>query len=362
MIGGLALSRPLLHWLRQDPAWPQLSAVLRARVAWQAGWGSLNARLSRTLDRGEADQTTLQDPLLIVGPWRSGTTVMHELLSAATGYTTPLTWQCMNANAFRLGAPRASSVTLARPMDGLEIRPDSPQEDEFALLTLGAPSAYRAFWMPHRIGELHDTLSPDYWLANTQWLPLWEGFLRGVLRSSGTEVRQPLILKSPNHTYRLPAILRRFPGARVVWMARCASDVLASNRKMWRAMFDAHGLTPMNDHALDAFLLRALQSTTRLLAWCGDHLPRTQWCVVRHDALLTAPNAILRAVCRHLLGESLVDTTALANAVMHTAQGRVEHYAPTLNLDSTFARAVHQLDTMQTHASTRFGLPLSGPG
>ena len=347
MSGGLGLSRPLLHWLRQDAAWPQLAAVLRARIAWQAGWGSLNARLSQALDRSAADQPALQDPVLIVGPWRSGTTVMHELLTAASGCTTPLTWQCMNACAFQLGAPRAATAALARPMDGLQIRHDSPQEDEFALLTLGVPSAYRGFWMPHRIGQLHDTLSAAYWLADPSWLPVWEAFLRGVLRSRGAAARQPLILKSPNHSFRLPAILRRFPKARVVWMARRGSDVLASNRKMWRAMFDAHGLTPPDHAALDAFLAAALRGATQSLEWCGEHLPPAQWCVVRHEALLATPQATVQAVCRQLAGGLAIDATALERAVAATAKGRVERYDALTTIDPVTEHAVQQLDAAQ---------------
>jgi hypothetical protein len=347
MSGGLASSRPLLRWLRQDPAWSRLPAALRARIVWQASWGSVNARLSQASDRHLADQPALQDPLLIVGPWRSGTTVMHELLTAATRSTTPLTWQCMNACAFELSTPHAAVAVLPRPMDGLEIRADSPQEDEFALLTLGVPSAYRAFWMPHRIGELHDTLSPAYWLADRHWLPVWERFLRGVLRSCGAAARQPLILKSPSHTYRLPAILRRYPSARVVWMARTASDVLASNRKMWRAMFDVHGLTRPDSVALDAFLAVALRGAAQVLAWCGEHLPSAQWCVVRHEALLTDPRQTVQAVCRQLSAGQAIDDAALARAVAATANGRVERYDSATKLDPISASAVQQLDSAQ---------------
>lgn len=355
MSGGLALSRPLLAWLRQDPAWSQLPAARRARMAWQAGWGSLNLRLAGSLAAQAAPtQAVLQDPVLIVGPWRSGTTVMHELLTAATGCAAPLTSQCMNACAFQLGSPRAATATLARPMDGLEIRHDSPQEDEFALLTLGVPSAYRAFWMPQRIAELQHTLGLDYWLNNPDWLPEWESFLRGVLRSAGAAARQPLILKSPNHSFRLPAILRRFPNSRVVWMARSAADVMASNRKMWRAMFERHGLTQIDTAALDAFLAAALDACAHSLAWCVDHLPPKQWAVVDHASLLAEPQQCLRALCRHLMRDLAFDEAALTLAVARTARGRVERYADALHENAAARAAVQRLDAAQALAVSRF--------
>ena len=250
----LAGSRPLLAWLRAHPSWRALPLALRSRIAWQAQWGSLNARLAAA---SAPAAVPLRDPLLIAGPWRSGTTVMHELLTAATGWPTPRTWQCMNACAFQLGRPASGNAVLARPMDGLAIRADSPQEDEFALLTLGVDSAYRAFWMPQRLDELTYTLDPDWWLAHPRWLESWEAFLQGVLRAeAGDRGDRRLILKSPNHTYRLRAIRARYPSVQVVWMARRATDVFLSNRKMWRSMFAAHALpnARIDDAALDAFL------------------------------------------------------------------------------------------------------------
>lgn len=354
MSGTLTLSRLLLNWLREDPAWRKLPIALRAQIQWQAGWGSVNTRLCSALAHGAADPVLLQDPLLIVGPWRSSTTVMHELLVAASGCATPLTWQCMNACAFQLGSPRAATASLARPMDGLEIRNDSPQEDEFALLTLGVPSAYRAFWLPQRIAELQHTLDLDYWVDNPDWLPVWESFLRGVLRSAGTAARQPLILKSPNHSFRLPAILRRFPRARVVWMARSATDVLASNRKMWRAMFERHGLTPIDAAALDAFLAAALDACAHSLAWCEEHLPPAQWAVVDHASLVAAPQPSLRALCRHLLRDLPFDEAALALAVARTARGRIERYADASHEHADATAAVQRLDAAQARAITRF--------
>ena len=106
----LALTPPLLAWLRQDPSWSSLPWAWRAAQRWRAAWSGLNARQSEALAN---PAIPLQDPVFIVGPWRSGTTVMHELLTAATGCATPLTWQCMNAPAFRLASRPPNHVAIA---------------------------------------------------------------------------------------------------------------------------------------------------------------------------------------------------------------------------------------------------------
>jgi len=322
----LATSLPLRAWLRQDAHWRQQPLGWRVRQAWLAGLGSLNARLSAAI-AGQGEAVDLQDPVLIVGPWRSGTTVMHELLTAATGCATPLTWQCMNACAFQLGRPRHKATAIARPMDGLEIHDDSPQEDEFALLALGADSAYRAFWMPHRLGELGHTLERAHWVEHREWLLPWETFLRGVIATADAETAtQPLILKSPNHTYRIGSILQRFPRARLVWMARDPGQVFMSNRKMWTAMFEAHGITQPQPGALDAFLLQAIDSAAQILQWCVDTLAPDQLVVVPHEALLSNPAAAVNASIERLALPRTGGHEVLQAALARMRSGRVETY------------------------------------
>jgi omega-hydroxy-beta-dihydromenaquinone-9 sulfotransferase len=330
MSGDLALSRPLLAWLRTDPAWPTLPGALRARLVWQATWGSVNARLGGATANGAA---ALDDPLLVLGPWRSGTTVMHELLVAATGCAAPLTWQCMNACAFELGAPPRRGLALARPMDGLEVRANSPQEDEFALLTLGVASSYRAFWMPHRLSELGATLDASYWLDDAAWWPVWHSFLLGVLRRAGPGAAQPLILKSPNHTWRMAAIRRRHPGAREVWMLRDPVQVFHSNRKMWSAMFAAHALSAPRDGELDDFLCRALHGAAAALRETIDGAADpSRVCFVPHDALLTRPAAVIDSLIERLRLPRAADSRGLRDALQRVARGRIERHDAALPL------------------------------
>lgn len=349
----IAATLDLQAWLGADPAWRSLPPAWRWGHAWRAAWGSLNARLSAAVADSAHDQP-LRDPLLIAGPWRSGTTVMHELLAAASGCATPRTWQCMNACAFQLQphAPRAGA--MARPMDGLEIRPDSPQEDEFALLTLGVPSAYRTFLMPHRIAELMPTIDPAYWAADTAWLVPWERFLRGVLRTGG-QARQPLILKSPSHTYRLPAILKRFPATRVVWMARPAAEVFLSNRQMWRTMIDAYGLTPPDLTALDTFLARALQAASGMLDWCEAQLPTGQWFMVRQQQLLAQPEQTLNASWARLGFDAPPDRIALSAAIDRNDIGHVSARPPQA-LPADAAAAARRLDATVERLWPRHGM------
>jgi len=344
--GSLSITRPLLQWLQADPAWHALPLRQRAWLQWQARLGSLNARLaSAAAISPAAPASALAAPVLVLGPWRSGTTVMHELLAAATGLATPRTWQCMNATRFTtLPSGQRAQAVVARPMDGLAVDAQSPQEDEFALLTLGAESAYRAFWMPHRIEQLHATLDQAHWLANDGWLRTWEQFLAGVLRST-PPARQPLLLKSPNHSFRLHAIQRHWPGTRVVWMVRDGATVAHSNLKMWRTMGQQHGLTTARPGALEAFIAQALRACAQTLDQAALAPSQAPWACVQAARLRLDGEAVVHEVHAQLQLPGAVDGPALQAAVARTARGREDSY--TGALPEVLMSAVREFDAAQ---------------
>jgi len=344
----LPISQPLLTWLQQPPAaWSRLPLTTRARLRWTSHWNTWNLRLSR--DRLPAGRPPEPAPWLILGAWRSGTTVMHELLAAATGLPTPETWQCMSACSFALlGAP-PRNVAIARPMDGLQVGPRSPQEDEFALLSMGVDSAYRAFLQPDRLGELAHTLEGAHWLADDGWLASLEAFL-ALCRLGQAGVTRPMLLKSPNHTFRLQSLLRRWPGAPIVWMLRDPSAVFHSNRKMWRQMIQTHrldGQTTMPDAALDDFLARALQQCAGQLRWLVQQ-PAVNWSLCAQEDLQQDPHGAVRRQLDQLAPGQPVDEAALAQALTRTGAGRIERY--TGELPAAARAAIDALAAAQAEA------------
>src|SRR5215472_10769897 len=173
LYGGRALTEWILAGGRPDTA----PFAHRARLRWQASWFELNWR---TASARLQSLPLPADPVFIVGPWRSGTTALHELLAAATQWPTPQTWQCFNPSTCFLvkAAPRAA--TIARPMDAGIISSRSPQEDEFATLLLGEESVYRGFIDPRRLPECAARLWSADDKADASSLSRWQIFLRGV--------------------------------------------------------------------------------------------------------------------------------------------------------------------------------------
>ncbi len=334
----------LLKWLQEGSGWKRLSWPLRVRLHWMAAWAGLNHRLSLSHTQ---HCPPLQDPVFVLGPWRSGSTAMHELLVAATGLPTPQTWQCMNAPAFALRRAPTAAPRTARPMDGLLVSALTPQEDEFALLSLGGDSLYRAFWQPDRCAELLPLLLAQHWQQHTQrWLPDWERFLQGVLHSLGRS-DEPLLLKSPNHSLRWAALRHRFPTARAVWMLRNAANVYHSNLKMWRQMAALHGLAPAPDGALEDLLSAALHAVAAALraAMQSERPPVLVW----QEHLREHPREAVQSVCSALDLPAQLDGPAFVAALEAVAKGRTDHYRDQ-QLPEPAAAGVAALDHAQAEA------------
>ena len=65
--------------------------------------------------------------IFIVGYWRSGTTLLHELLCSDTRYTFPTTYACMNPHHFVLTQANELKKKLPatkRPMDDVVVSPE----------------------------------------------------------------------------------------------------------------------------------------------------------------------------------------------------------------------------------------------
>jgi hypothetical protein len=238
------------------------------------------------------------DPVFIVGLWRSGTTVFHELLTAVTGWTTPQTWQCFNPSTCFLSRPPSIDGTIDRPMDRGQISNLGPQEDEFAVLLLGEPSVYRAFIDPRRLCECAEELWPTHGRApNGDALPRWRDFLRGL---NSPAVGTPLLLKSPTHTFRLPLLQALFPRAKFVWVGRHTGEMLTSNLRMWHAMVASHGLWACPDPVLDDFLRAMVRACAGVLTRCLDEMPRESMLWIDFQQLRANPAQVLQRVLRFL--------------------------------------------------------------
>ena len=85
------------------------------------------------------------EAVFVLGFWRAGTTFLHELLCLDDRFAYPTTYACFHPHHFVFTEKFVSACQVGevrRPQDQMTTGWRTPQEDEFALLCLGARSPY----------------------------------------------------------------------------------------------------------------------------------------------------------------------------------------------------------------------------
>ena len=187
-------------------------------------WGNLAYRLSglghsllfRLQNASYADALKVcipPPPVFVLGFWRSGTTLLHELLCRDPQFGFPSTYACMNPSHFVLTEAWVSGSKVqqqtTRPMDRMSYSWASPQEDEFALLALGAPSPYESLIVPSLMRDPKALV--DLRQRSSTEQKRWGDALQRFLLLLTLQQGKTIVLKSPPHGFKLPLLLRSFP-------------------------------------------------------------------------------------------------------------------------------------------------------
>ena len=245
----------------------------------------------------------LHDPLFIIGHWRTGTTLLHELLVLDEQHTYPNTYQCLEPNHFLLTERLFKRwfrfmMPQHRPMDNMPVGWERPQEDEFALCMMGQPSPYLTIAFPNHPPQ--DQAALDLGDLPPRVRQGWKNAFLRFLRHLTFKDPRRLVLKSPTHTCRIPALLELFPDARFVHIVRDPYVVFPSTINLWKSLYVAHGLqrptfAGLEENVFSTFthLYARLEQSKHLLAPNRFH-------ELRYEDLLADPVGQMRLLYERL--------------------------------------------------------------
>ncbi|MGI9429064.1 MAG: sulfotransferase family protein [Bythopirellula sp.] len=246
------------------------------------------------------------DPVFIIGHWRTGTTMLHELMALDPRNRCPSTFESLSPNHFLLSERFVRKLAWwilprTRPFDNMRMSFDRPQEDEAALALRGQPSPFLTVAFPSRAVQNSDYITLEE--LSPRELSAWKARFARYLRLLLFKRSGRLVLKAPQHTFRLPVLNEMFPKAKFVYLVRDPYAVFPSTVHFWSTMYEVYGLQSfreqdVRDHVLSNFE----QMHTRLEATRGQVSP-DRFLELKYEQLTEDPVELMGRLY-DFLGES----------------------------------------------------------
>lgn len=181
------------------------------------------------------EDVAIKPPLFILGHWRSGTTLLHNLLALDDRFAFPNLYQVFFPHTF-LGTEELRTnlarrlIPQTRIFDNVAQGLQMPNEDEFATCTASLRSPYMAWAFPR--GHEHYERYLTFRGVADEDVSRWKESLVGFLKKLAWKYDRPALLKSPPHTCRIRLLLELFPDARFVHIRRNPYTVFQSTRHL----------------------------------------------------------------------------------------------------------------------------------
>lgn len=294
----LVKNRFAVHWTRWHFAvfYTLLSLVHSYLGFWQ----------QLLLGRRVANTPLAEAPVFVLGHWRTGTTLLHELLVLDPRHTGPTSYECLVPHHFLLTEWVARWIGFLvsdhRAMDNMELSFGHPQEDEFIWCMQGLPSPYLTMAFPNRPPQ--DGAYLDLENLTPDELARWKQTLHRFVQQVHYRRRKRVILKNPPHSCRIKILADMYPQARFVHIVRDPYAVYPSTVHLWQALYRTHGLQRPDFAGLEEYVLSTFTHLYRKLAEGRALVDPARFYEMRYEDLVADPEAELRRLYAHLgLGE-----------------------------------------------------------
>ena len=235
------------------------------------------------------------DTVFIVGHWRSGTTHLYNLLAQAPRFVT------VSPIATGLPGELLTLGTALRPLlerilpkdrwiDAVEVGPEAPQEDEFALAALSDVSFYHAIFFPcafdrHFLPSLFADGAREARLERA--LALF--YRKLVVGAAGRR----LVVKNPAHSGRLTRLRTLCPGARFVHCVRDPLEVVVSSCRFYERLLAELALQEPPDRDIEGLAIDTYDKLMQRYQAEATALAPPKPVDVRFERLRAAPLVVL---------------------------------------------------------------------
>lgn len=288
-----AIGSPVHVWLPNLLAFgpPSLRYLPRVLVVTLVSFIGFPFRWYESLALRRRLKTTRlkEDPVFIIGHWRGGTTLVHNLMARDPqfGYITML--QALFPKSFMTtGFFRWFLWALmpdTRPMDNVRLNPDVPQEDELALSVMTRNSMYNGWHFPWRLMDFYRRWVEFDGISEEGKREFWKDFHRLLKRTTLNMGGRRLVLKNPAHTARVAEILKRYPRARFIHVYRNPYVVFLSTRHLYRTAIPPFNVQSYSEKKMDRDITEIYVRMMKRFFETEDLIPAGQLVHVRFEEL-----------------------------------------------------------------------------
>ena len=202
-----------------------------------------------------ADRPLEHDPLFILGHWRSGTTFVHNHHFAHT-----TTYQTVFPHLMLFGQPFFKFmmnifIPSQRPTDRMELTPDTPQEEEFAMSN-SMPYSYYDFWyFPKNMLDYCDRYLTFEKITRKEEETYKEALMKIIKISLWNTGGTQYLSKNPPHTGHVRALVDLFPNAKFIYLMRNPYTVFESTRSFFTQTIAPLKLQDVSDDQIEQYAI-----------------------------------------------------------------------------------------------------------
>jgi omega-hydroxy-beta-dihydromenaquinone-9 sulfotransferase len=222
----------------------------------------IHRKESQITNSPEFERVQVEKPIFILGHWRNGTTLLHELFALDKQFAYPNLFENARPNTFLVREPLIEEQALKmpaskRPMDNMMVQYTSPGEDESALSIMSLRSPMIS-WMFPRLEDHYDRYLTFEGIP-VEDVARWKRAITFYMKKLTFKYHRPLVMKSPTHTAKIKILLDLFPDARFIHIHREPYTVFQSTVRLYNTAVQDANLQEQSSGSLNSGILRRYQ-------------------------------------------------------------------------------------------------------
>jgi hypothetical protein len=199
-----------------------------------------------------------EPPLFILGHWRSGTTLLHNILTKDPSAAYMTTYHALFPNnlASKWLFKTFMKINMPdkRPSDGVKLGINFPQEDEFSFCNSQPNAYYNFFYFPENYSEFYERSVHHKNLSKNE-IDLWYKSYDQLVKKSLIDTKgERVIFKNPVNTARIDKILKLYPDAKFLYIYRNPITVFHSTRRFFQQLNPTLWLHEVDNKFIDEMI------------------------------------------------------------------------------------------------------------